>query len=209
MFQCLLVVTTNVKANKQFDQIDLTDKPNRTLTGLPFLEFKQFEVINTTAAVEKGFLAKEDMDCAVSKPNTLHQMMGLHPTPSIIQANATALAEHNLSEYFDIIGFAFKPLGPVPDYSSISVEVWRIEGKVPTLVDSMAAGWFQQKGFLPPITLFPSEYWPGWGQKVNWVQIEAQTETGEPLEFCVDNLVLRFHKNDEDEDDSNGQILEM
>ena len=159
--------------------------------------------MNSTAANEHGFLARGDIDCAVSKPNALHNIPTTYRVPSVIRSNATALATFNLTGYFDIISLSFKPLGPAPQFTHITVDAWKIDGKQPTYVDGMFSSWQEQTGFLRPVTVYPNEYWPGWGQNVNWIEIEARTGDDERWEFCVDNIVLRFHKEGEGKGDNN------
>ena len=162
-----------------------------------------FEAVNITAAHELGFLHRNDTDCAVSKPNALHSYPNTYTTPSVIRANATALAAQNLSEYFDVVAWSWKPLGPAPEFTTIGMDLWRIEGEASTYVDGLFAGWFDS-GFLPVNTITPNEWWPGWGRGVNWIEMQSQTDEGERWDFCIDNIVLRFYKTGKDDGDDDG-----
>ena len=189
--------------SRQFDDVDLAVLPNRTITSLGLLEFHHFEAVNMTTAVESGFLALGDLDCAVSRPNILHGVSEPYHTPSVIRTNASALAEAGLASYFDIVSFSWKPLGPAPPFVGIIMAVYRIDDGIPTYVDNMATIWSDDEdtsdGFLPPSTETPAEWWPGWGSKTNWIEIESWADHGESWQFCLDNLVLRFYKEDRED----------
>ena len=192
---------TNVADNStQFDSIDLTKTVNRTLTSLPYMVFTGYEVVNTTAAAENGYLDAGDINSATSKPNAIHSIARDFPTVSNFRSNATALAAINVTEFFDLVSFAVKPLGPAEAYSYMLVDAYEIGSKGIENWHSLALGWGEQTGFLQPVQLEPREYFPGWGEKVNWVEIEARSDDNEPMEFCVDDIVLDFKERTASED---------
>lgn len=174
---------------------------NRTLTSYKYFAFDQINIVNTTGATEKGIWNSGDKDCAVSYPNALHGYRHRYPTPSVIRSNPKALASHNLSQTFDLLSFTIKPLRADHEWSSIVIGTYRLEGPdgPAEFVDGIFAGWGPSKGFLDPLNLAPNEFWPGWGERINWIEIEAYDGDLTPWEFCLDNLELRFHADEKDE----------
>ena len=156
--------------------------------------------MNTTAAREHDFIAHGDLDCSVSQPNALRSLPKSYITPAVIRVNNTALAAANLSDFFDVVSFSWKPMGPAPPYTYITMEVWRLEDTKPAFLSSLYNSWGRAKGFLAPTFLEPPEYWPGWGKRANWIEMQAWTGDEEPWEFCLDNLVLRFYAKEADSD---------
>lgn len=56
---------------------------------------------------------KSDIDCAVSSPNALY----VPPKTSVIfELNTTAIAGHNVSNFFDFVSFDIKPLVAKTEY---------------------------------------------------------------------------------------------
>lgn len=180
-----------------FDDWWLGDTANITFPAEEFISLTHFALVNAQTAHEKGFLHANDTNCAASIPNSLHSYPTNFTTPSVVRSNATALAEAGLSEFFDFIAFTSKPLGPAPQYTAIGLNVWRVEidgdERNATLIDSMFSLHLDDLKFFPANTMIPSEYWPGWGEGVNWLEFESRTEEGEGWNFCLDNLVLLFH----------------
>ena len=167
------------------------------------MQFEHFGIVNSTAANKAGYLADDDMDCAASKPNAIHTELQEFRNPSIFRSNTTALHALNASQYFDFVSFTVKPLGPVTDFIYLDITAWTIdEDKTPTNVQSLGIGWDgEDQDYLEPWEFSPREYFEGWGEKVNWVEIQGGNEYDEPWEFTIDNLVLEFHKLDEESDD--------
>lgn len=165
------------------------------------MELDRVEVINTTAAASKGMLHSSDLDCAASWPNAIRSTPQEFATNSILRSNATALAAMNVSEYFDFVNIAVKPLRSSIDFAYVTINVWEIDGKTPKNFDSLFIGFPSQNGSFSPIEFQPRDYFEGWGEHVNWVEIYARTiddnNEEEPWEFCVDNLVLEFEKVDD------------
>lgn len=71
-----------------------------------------------------------------------------------------------------------------------------MEGREPAFVDSLLTTWQEESGFLDPETVVPGEHVPGWGLGANWIEMEARTTGKGPWGFCLDDLVLRFHKEE-------------
>lgn len=186
----------------QFDDIDLSKTANRTLDSHRFLkDFQNFQVMNTTAANHSGILAPEDMNCAASKPNALRNIPGPYSPNSFFGSDAKALNAMNVSEYFDVMSFTAKPIGPVDAYTLITVNAWELDGKDGKNLFSVYIWYGDEEKFAEPLQLDMQEIFPGWGVKVNWLEFAAETEYGDPWDFCLDNVVLRFHKEgDEDEE---------
>lgn len=164
------------------------------------MQFNHFNVFNADVAHSYGFINSKDLDCAASKPNALHNSPRNYTTPSIIRPNATALAEAGLSEFFDVIAWTWKPIGPAPAFPWLNMDLWRIEddGKEATFVDTAGTIWPYGPGFFDSDTFVPGDYFYDWGQRVNWIEIEAKiwdesSEGGETVNFCIDNLVLLFY----------------
>ena len=186
----------------QFDEIDLSKTPNRTLSVIDFMEFERFSVINTTAMNAKGWLADDDLGVAVTAPNAIVSVPNEFGGPSIFKSNATALHAFNVSEYFDFISFAVTPLGPVTDFIYLDINAWTIEGKTPINFQSLGIGWDgEDMDYMQPWIIEPREYFEGWGEKVNWIEIKGGNEYEEPWQFALDNVVLEFHKRNETDSD--------
>lgn len=174
---------------------------NRTLASLEhMILFDHYEVVNTTAAVLGGYLDAEDVDCATSKPNAIRSASKKYWTPSVFRSNATALAALNVTEFFDLVSFAAKPLGDSEAWTYIVIDAYELDGKVIKDWHELAIGWGEQTGHLEPIQLEPREYFEGWGEHVNWVEFDARNDDGEPVPFCLDDIVLEF-VNDHGDDD--------
>lgn len=143
------------------------------------------------------------MDCAASMPNALRSIPQRYAAPALFRSNATALNAVNVSEYFDFISFSIKPLGPAPGGMYAVIQAWEIEGGVAKDVQDIAIGWvypgYQERYDIEPRLLFE-----GWGEKVNWVEVQAFTEEDEPWELCIDNVVLQFHKEGGGGEDDDG-----
>lgn len=151
-----------------------------------------------------GFLHDLDLDCGASKPNALKSSIRYGSSgPSVLHSNATALAAYGLSEFFDVIAFTWKPMGPAPDFPQITMSAWRIEEnksgeKNATLVDSLFVYWFGG-GYLPADTLVPGDIFGSWGEGVNFLEMEAMADQKKGLDFCLDNVVLLFHPKEGEE----------
>ena len=147
--------------------------------------------------IESEKQAFDDFEMAHQQGKQRHALKSsVYAAPSVIRLNSTALAEHGLLDYIDVVGFSYKPLGPAQEFTYISMDTWRLDENVPTHRDGLFTSWLEKKGFLHPVTIFPSKHWAGWGERVNWIEIEARTKDHKPWDFCIDNIVLRFYKND-------------
>lgn len=155
-------------------------------------------MINTTAAAAKGFIGQGDMNCAQSKPNAIRSIPQQYPAASIIKSNRTALEAAGMSPYFDLVSFTLKPLGPAPTWMLVSITAWEIDGREPKNIQDLFLFWGEDEGYLDPFPMEPRQYFENWGEKVNWVEIEAQTSEGEHWEVCVDDVVLQFHEQNDD-----------
>ena len=98
-----------------------------------------------------------------------------------------------MTEYYDLISFVVKPLGPVSgDYVVVSVIAWEIDGKIPKDFHTVAVLWSSKSEYCVPVYVEPKLFREGWGEKVNWVEMEAYDNNGEILDFCVDDVVVEF-----------------
>lgn len=90
-----------------------SDKPFEDLEGYGYLTFKNYKIFDPAAAAASGDLNKSDVDCAVSSPNAI-----LVPPKAnaIFELNTTAMAGHNVSNFFDFVSFDIKPLVAKTDY---------------------------------------------------------------------------------------------
>jgi hypothetical protein len=78
----------------------------------------------------------------------------------------------------------------------MSVTGWEIDHEARTPrkgPHTLFMGWGTQTGHLRPITIEPARFFPGWGKRVNWIEIEARASNGTMLDFCLDNLLLNFY----------------
>ena len=157
--------------------------------------------MNVTAANRSGILASEDMNCAASKPNALRSVSGPYSPNSFFTSDAEALHKMNVSEYFDVMSFTAKPTGPVDAYTLISVNAWELDGKEGKNLYSLYIWYGDEEKFANPLRLDIQDIFPGWGVKVNWLEFSVETEYEEPWEFCLDNVVLRFHGEGDDDEE--------
>ena len=152
-------------------------------------------MINATAANQSGILASGDVDCAQSAPNAIRSIMERYANPSVIRSNATALNAIGMSEYFDLISLTLKPLGPGEDWPYMMISAWELDGKEPVDVQELGIGWAESdKGFFEPWELEPRMYIYKWGEKVNYIELAAYSDEGEPLQFAIDNMLLGLHE---------------
>lgn len=191
---------------QQFDNTWLVGGVNKTYEQDDFLAFSHFGIVNVFNAQQKGYIHAKDLDCAATKPHALFTWPNNFTASSVIQANATALAAAGLSEFFDFIAVTWKPFGPAEDFTWIELDAWRIEGaelaaagkRKATLISSLSHSWVgydddDGDSFFPAATIQPSEWWEGWGEGVNWLEIKAKAGDGRPWDLCLDNLLLLFH----------------
>lgn len=167
---------------------------------MPFLNFDRFVVMNTSNAVDQGYLHINDSNCAQSKPNALHSILPVHATPAVFRSNPDALAAHNASQFYSIKSLAIKPVGELESGATVWITPWEIDGDRVRSEDAMMIMW-GSVGHVNSFLLQPEKLFSGlgWGKKVNWVEIEAQSRSGEPLEFCLDDLILQFYDLDDKE----------
>ena len=163
--------------------MDLSDSPNRTLTKFPYMDFDRFQVINTTSSIEKGYMNSSDIDCAPSSPNAIHNIPQEHQTPAIIKSNEVALAAMGLSKYFDLVSIAAKPLTSNMEFAYVEMNAWEIDGKHAKNVHSLLLGFYLEDGAFPVFELSPREFIEGWGEKVNWIELQASVIDDEGIEY--------------------------
>lgn len=115
------------------------------------------------------------------------------------------MAAAGYSEFFDVIGWSWKPLGPKPEYPDIDVFAYRIDKEKERfeLVSRFGEIWGSRgDDFYEPDTLIPEDYVYGeWGHGVNWVEFTSvqydddfEVVQGAAPNFCIDNVLLVFHK---------------
>ena len=142
-------------------------------------------------------IAPQDIDCAASAPNAIRSVVGEYANPGIFRTNATKLNAIGISEYFDLIEFTLKPLGPIKaEYIYTDIAAWTIDqDNRPLNVQELGLGWYvDEDGFTESWELAPGEYFEGWGDKVNWVEIGTYNELGLPVMFSLDNVVVGLHE---------------
>lgn len=194
----------------QFDDYWPSDDwPNATYPGDidGYLNFNQFNVMFAEVAHEKGYIHSKDLDCANSKPISLYSTPTNYSTPSVIQSNAKNLAEAGYSEYFDVIAWTWKPMGPYPQDQPdpmLSLDLYRIGAdKDFTWVGGAASAWDAEWEFFEAETWVPQEFVYGdWGTGVNWMEFttgfwEDSQDGRKQWDFCLDSVVLLFHKKEE------------
>jgi len=168
------------------------------------MQFNHLNVVFASEAQEEGFIDSRDMDCAASKPNAVVNYPTNITTPSVIRSNATAMNAAGFSEFFDVVGWSWKPLGPTPVYPVMNIEAYRIDkGDQYEFVSDFGEIWGSRgDDFYEPDTLIPEDIFYGeWGHGVNWVEFTSkmydenfETVPGPVPNFCIDNVLLVFHK---------------
>lgn len=167
-------------------------------------------------AHEAGFLDSKDLNCAVSPPINLYNTPLNYTTPSVIRSNATGLAEAGLSEFFDIVAWSWKPMGPYPKSFGLpwlELDLYKVNDTAFEYVDGVGTifGWFEDEdedkpAFFEPDTWAPAEFFlEPWGTGVNWIEINTwywddedddDKEPARRYNYCLDNLVLVFYKKE-------------
>ncbi|KAK3687137.1 hypothetical protein LTR37_019130 [Vermiconidia calcicola] len=190
-----------LRMNMTFDDVDLNGLASKTLTSFGPIDLDRFEAVNVTAAINKGLMHPKDTDSAVSKPNALHSIPKKIAAPSVLRSNLGILAWMNLSPNFDLVSFAVKPVTDNSEYAWMSVTVWQIdydEG-VPRNFDDIYIYFPSVNGTYDVFDIEPREYFEGWGKNVNYVEFSVEAgDDFKPLDFTIDNIVIDFHKLEED-----------
>lgn len=66
-------------------------------------------------------------------------------------------------------------------------------------MQELGVGWYTEDGTFEPWPLEPKLFVEGWGEKVNFIEISGEDDDGNPASFCIDNILLDFHKPYDDE----------
>ena len=166
-----------------------------------------YQVMNSTAAMIKGLLNETDADCAESAPNFILSLPSEYTTPSIFHTSDNALAAAGLSKYVDLISFTVKPLkskGSNVQFGGMDIAAWEVDGKHPNNVHEVYLGFYaEEDGSFGSFPIEPREYFEGWGEKVNWVEMSGYTIDEDdnivPSEFCLDNILFEVREKRGDE----------
>lgn len=178
---------------------------------MPLLKFELFQVFNTTSGVENNLMNISDMDCAASYPNSLVSVLSDY-NPAIFHIEDKAMNAAGLSKYVDLISFSIKPMIPPfleekginLDGGFMDIYAWELDGHHPNNVHEAFMAWgVSDKGGMPAWHITPSEYIPGWGEKINFVELSASVLDEDyneyRTEFCLDNLVFEVREKGNDE----------
>jgi hypothetical protein len=197
--------TIQTNTEQQFDGIDLSKQSNQTLDSMPFLEFDRFQVMNATSAMESGILNKTDGNCAESSPNFALSTLSEYVNPSVFRTNEDALHAAGLSRYVDLVSFTVKPLRSDVEFGGMSVAAWEI-GEHPHNVYEVYMGWYLgENGAYGSFPVAPRDYFEGWGEKVNYIEMSAYTIDEDddykevPWPFCLDDIVFELRDKGDDE----------
>ena len=142
-----------------------------------------------------------DVDCGASAPNAIHSIPQEYSTPAVFRSNESSLAAVGFSPYFDFVSLSVKPLWSSKAVAAyIEISAWEIDGKHPQNVYELFVGFGRDpddvNSTFVAFEFSPREYFEGWGEKVNWVEMTAMAldedyvET--PWKFCMDNIVVDF-----------------
>lgn len=122
-----------------------------------------------------------------------------------------------MSEFFDVVSWSWKPLGPYPrglSYPWLEFDLYRVNETSFEFVDGVGTifPWPEDEDedepkFFNPDTWVPSEWFvEPWGQAVNWIEIgtlfwdaDEKKDDDERLRtfnYCLDNLVLMFYEQE-------------
>lgn len=180
---------------------------NRTLNSIPFIDFEKYQIVNSTGAIDSGMLNKTDSDCAESTPNFAMAVTSQYQAPSIFHTNEESLAAAGLSKFMDLISFTLKPRHPgniSAEFAELDIAAWTIDGHDVQNVQELFVGWYPEEdtGAFGPFPLEPREFFEGWGEKVNWIEMAAfvidEDDNLIPWEFCLDNLVMEVREKSRD-----------
>lgn len=191
--------------HQQFDAIDLSKQANRSLNSVPFVDFEKFQVVNSTAAMKSGMLNESDWNCAESSPNFILSIPSEYTAPSIFHTNDKKLSAAGLSKYVDLVSFTIKPLRSNAEFGGVDIAAWEVDGKHADNVQELYLGFFKDEdtNAFNPFPIAPRDYFEGWGEKVNWIEMSAYTIDDEdnlnPWEFCLDNIVFEVREKRDDE----------
>ncbi|KAK5165083.1 uncharacterized protein LTR77_009180 [Saxophila tyrrhenica] len=189
-----------LRVNTTFDAVNLKDKPIQPLESYGYLDFHHYSIFDPKAAAAAGKLNKSDVDCAVTQPNALLIQPGNQTTSAIIQSNATALEGTNLNPFFDFVSLSFKPLAADVDVIFIDLFSWTIKDGKAENVEELYVGFLPESdGSFLGWDLEPRAFIDGWGKGSNWVELRGYDEDFNPMPFCVDNIVVEYHKTGNDE----------
>ncbi|KAJ9613947.1 hypothetical protein H2200_002083 [Cladophialophora chaetospira] len=99
---------------EQFDDLDTPDGFGSIASGYHGLLFNNLYVFQPTHPDLKGIISKDDLNCAVSKPNALYGSMTTKASPSIEVSNS--------SQTFSVRSLKIKPLNLPVGFVTISLE---------------------------------------------------------------------------------------
>ncbi|KAK3053706.1 hypothetical protein LTR09_005450 [Extremus antarcticus] len=190
-----------LRVTTTFDAVDLKDGQIEPLESYGYLDFDGYKIFEPKSAAAKGLLNKTDVDCAVAGSNALLLMPNEHDAPFIFKANETALAGLNVSNYFDFISVGIKPLSLNGSSSWVTgtLNAWSLKDGVAENVQEIYLGFYGEDGHFDPWELQPNAYIANWGEKVNLIEFKGEDEDGNSVPFCIDNIVLEYHRSHDDE----------
>lgn len=141
--------------------------------------------MNISASISQDLLDSQDADCALpSSPIALL-------TPNHTYATTSRFDLETPTGFFNLLGITLKPLGPAPPRVDASIRAWRIvDGKVEK-VFSGGAVW-GAGGYVKPIPANFPRFSPGWGERVNAVEVQAKAPDGRPWRVCVGRIELEL-----------------
>ncbi|KAL4860481.1 hypothetical protein BDV12DRAFT_181525, partial [Aspergillus spectabilis] len=170
-----------------------------TISTYAYLNFTGFEPINTPTALSHGFLDIYDADCAFSLPNALFNVRSPDnqstATRPLWLANVEKLHAAGFSEFFNLKGLSFKPLGDIPRGLILEIVAWEIRDSA---AQNMYTAWvaFQQAGYQKMDYYDLTRIRENWGRRVNLVEVKAWAPGGDEevdgWPFCIDDLEIEF-----------------
>lgn len=163
------------------------------------LSFSNYNVLKPRDPALEGMITENDLNCAVSAPNSLIGSQYTSDRVDKLQtsmgayfkiANATAMLEEGLSPYFTLVTFYVKALDAPPGNMTITVNgyVYDSNDNLSWHVD-LPSGYHLP--FFVKIQEFSNERW----DHLEGVEIKANYgEDALDWEFCMDDLEVQFFK---------------
>lgn len=66
-------------------------------------------------------------------------------------------------------------------------------------VQDIKFGFYAEDGIFEPFVLEPRAYYTDFGAGANFIEFKGYEEDGTPAGFCIDDIVMEFHKLEDDE----------
>lgn len=183
----------------QFDDISTKKGLGNVPSPYFHLSFSRYNVFTPRDPAWEGKIAEDDLNCAVSAPNSLigsrYQSDALTrsnvPEGAYFEiANASSLTEDGLYPYFTLLSFNIKPLAAPSSGTWITVNGYS-HARQDTLTWKVYFASDYHVPLLVKIQEFSKEEW----NRLYGVEILADYgEDALDWEFCLDDLQLQFFK---------------